>query len=131
MVPGLPFDRREARELLELVGRRLDQRQLPVLRQHQQQILGWQQHELAVAVASALPRALAVLEIDAREDAAVEAEGMALVNDEVVEIGLQPGRGPALFDGPSAGAVCDRDAARAALRAGDDQDAAVRGQGRL
>ena len=35
-------------------------------------------------------RALPVLEVDAREDATVEAEGMAFVNDEVVEVRLQP-----------------------------------------
>ena len=80
-----------------------DERQLALFRQHQQQILIGQQHELAVAVASALPLALAVLEIDAREDAAVEAVGMPLVDDEVVEIRLQPARCPALLDGPSAG----------------------------
>ena len=34
-----------------------------------------QQNELTIAVASALPLALAVLEVDAGEDAAVEAEG--------------------------------------------------------
>ncbi len=56
---------------------------------------------------------------------------MAAVNDEVVEVGLQPDRGPALFGGPSAGAVRDREAARAALSTGGDQDAAVRGHGRL
>ena len=114
VVPGLALDRREPRDLRELVGGRPDQRQFALLRQHQQQVLVGQQDELAMAVASALPLALAVLEVDAREDAAVEAEGMALVNDEVVEVGLQPDRRPALFDGPSAGSVRDRDAARAA-----------------
>src|SRR5262249_11396795 len=89
------------------------------------------QNELAVAVASALPLALAVLEVDAREDAAVEAEGMALVNDKVVEVGLEPNRGPALFDPPSAGVMHHREAADAAVIADADQDVAVRGQGRL
>ena len=101
--------RRQPRELLVLVRRRADQRQLAVLRQHQQQILIGQQHQLAVAVPSALPLALAVGEIDAREDVAVEAEGMALVHDEVVEIRLQPVRGPALLDGPSASRMRDRE----------------------
>jgi hypothetical protein len=50
-----------------------------VLRDHEQQVLLREQHQLAVAVASALPRAPAVHQIDAREDAAVEAEGVALV----------------------------------------------------
>src|ERR1039458_5153445 len=114
VVPGLALERREPRELRELIGDRPDQRQLTLFRQHQKQVLIGQQDELAVAVASALPLALAVLEVDAREDAAVEAEGIAIMNDEVVEVGLQPIRGPALFDGPSAGSTRDREAARAA-----------------
>src|SRR5215471_18287452 len=130
VVPGLALDRLEPRQLRELVRGRPDKSQLSLLRQHQQQVLVGQQNELTVAVASALPLALAVLEVDAREDAAVEAEGMAFVNDEVVEVGLQPVRRPSRFDGPSAGAVCDPDAARAAVLAGD-QDVAVRRQGRL
>jgi hypothetical protein len=97
MVPGLALDCLEPRELLELVGSRSHQRQLTLLRQHQQQVLVGQQDELAVAVPSALPPAIAILEVDAREDAAVEAEGMALVDDEVIEVGLQPGRAPSAF----------------------------------
>src|SRR5262249_33884778 len=89
VVPGLALDRWESRELRELVRGRPDKSQLTPLRQHQQQVLVSQQDELAVAVASALPLALAVLEVDAREDVAVEAVGMTLVNDEVVEVGLQ------------------------------------------
>src|SRR5262245_55271178 len=84
MVPGLALDRLEARELGELIGRRLDQRQLALLRQRQQQILVRQQYDLAVAVASALPLALAVFEADACENAAVEAEGVPLMRDEIV-----------------------------------------------
>src|SRR5450432_1541480 len=80
VVPGLALDRREPRELRELIGGRPDLRQHALLRQHQQQVLVVQQDQLAVAVASALPLALAILEVNAREDAAVEAEGMALVN---------------------------------------------------
>ncbi|MDQ5840728.1 MAG: alcohol dehydrogenase, partial [Chloroflexota bacterium] len=49
-------------------------------------------------------------------------ERMGLVNDEVVEVGLQPDRGPALVDGPSAGSVRDRDAARAASCVDAEQD---------
>ena len=129
VVPGLALDRREPRELYELVGGRIDQRQLTFFRHYQQQVLVGQQDDLAVAVASALPLALAVLEVDARENAAVEAVGMTIMNDEVVEVGLQPVRGPALFGSPSAGSVRDRDAANAAIRA--DQDIAIRGHGRL
>src|SRR6185503_6409136 len=97
MVPGLALDGLELRALGELVGRRVDQRQLAVLRQDQQQVLIGQQHELAVAVAAALPLAAAVREIDAREDPAVEAVRMALVEYEVVVVRLQPGRGPTLL----------------------------------
>src|SRR5205814_9320089 len=117
VVPGLAFDRRESRELSELVCGRPDERQLTFLRQHQQQVLIRQQHDLAVAVASVLPLALAVLQVDARETAAVEAESMAFVDDEVVEVGLQPDRGPALLDGPSAGSVPDRDTTHASAPA--------------
>ncbi|HXB68099.1 MAG TPA: hypothetical protein VNY05_07640 [Candidatus Acidoferrales bacterium] len=74
---------------------RRHQSQLAFLRQHQQHVLVREQDELAVAVASALPRWLAVLEVDAREHAAVKAEGMVIVNHEVVEVWLQRGRRPA------------------------------------
>src|SRR5262249_21741146 len=90
VVPGLALDCRGPRNLLEPFGGRPDQRQFTLLRQHQQQVLVRQQDELAVAVASALPLAIAVLKVDARENAAIEAKRMALVNDEVVEIRLQP-----------------------------------------
>src|ERR1700681_1388489 len=90
VVPGLALHRREPRDLGELVGNRRDTRKLALPRQHQQQVLVTQQEQLAVAVASALPLALAVLEVDASEDAAVEPEGMAVVYDEVFEIGLKP-----------------------------------------
>ena len=134
VIPGLPLDRREPRELGELIGGRPDQRQLALFRQHQQQVLIGQQDELSIAVASALPFPAAVLEVDAGEDTAVEAEDMAIVNDEVVEVGLQPARGSALLDRPSAGFTRDRDAARAnssrrAHRA--DQKIAVHRLGRL
>src|ERR1700676_1169801 len=134
MVPGLALDGRESRNLRELVGGRPDQRQLTLLRHHQQQILIGQQDELAAAVASALPLAGAVLEVDAREGAAVEAVGMVPVYDEVVEVGTQPVRRPALADGPAAGPVRDPEAADAepAGAAGRaDQDVAARDQRRL
>jgi hypothetical protein len=54
-----------------------------------------------MAVASALPQARAILDVGAGEDAAVEAEDIAFVDDEVVEVRLQRARRPALFDGPS------------------------------
>ena len=77
-------------EFRELVGGRANQRRLTLLRQHQQHVLVGRQDELPAAVASAFPLALAVLDVDAREDVAIEAVGMALVNDEVAEVGLQP-----------------------------------------
>ena len=86
-------------------------------------------------VASALPLAPAVGEIDAGEEAPVEAVGMALVNDEIVEVGLQPNRRPALFDGPSRGSMRDRDAAHADFPADSgaaaEQEVAAREYGRL
>src|SRR5713226_5656951 len=79
VVPRLALDRGKPRELFELVWSCADERQLTFLRQHQQQVLIGQQEDLAVAVASALPLARAVVEVDAGEDVAVEAEGMAFV----------------------------------------------------
>src|SRR5262245_37036733 len=98
MVPGLTFDRFESRNFRELIGDRLDQRQFAFFRQDEQQILIGQENELAVAITSTLPFALAVIEVDGGQDAAVEAEGMTFVNDEIVVIGLQSVRRPALFD---------------------------------
>ena len=66
-----------------------------------------------MSVASAFPTALAVGEIDARQDAPVEAERMAFVDDEIVEVRLEPGRRPALLDAPSFGTVGYRDPADA------------------
>ena len=91
MVPRLAFDGREPRERPELVRSRPDQRQFAFFRQDQQHVLVGQERQLAVAVAPALPLAHAVLHTDARENAAVEAEGVAFVNDLVVEVRLQPG----------------------------------------
>ena len=87
VVPGLTLDRRESCELSEPVGSRIDQRQLTLLCHHQQQVLIGQQDELAGAVTATFPFALSVLGVDAREDAAVEAEGVAFVNNEVAELG--------------------------------------------
>ena len=58
------------------------------------------------------------------------------MDDKVVEVGLQPDRGPALFNGPSAGLVPDRDTAHAGSGAAEpgaaaDEDVAVRSHGRL
>src|SRR5688572_26239316 len=64
VVPGLAVDGFESRNLGELVGRGVDQRDLSLFGEHQQQVLVGEQDELAVTVASALPRARAVLEPD-------------------------------------------------------------------
>src|SRR5687768_13576289 len=98
MVPGLALDRLESRELCERGRTRRDKRQLALFGQHQQQILVRQHDHLPVAVASPLPVALAIGEIDGREDATVEAERMAVMRDEVIEVRLQSSRCPALFD---------------------------------
>src|SRR5687767_10084822 len=102
MVPGLAGDARRAAEFLEPFRRRADKRQLSFFRQHEQRIVVRQQHKLAAAVAAALPLPRAVRQVDAREDGAVEAERVPLVNDEVVEPWLEAIRGPALADRPSA-----------------------------
>src|SRR5580698_4324254 len=130
MVPGLAVERRKPGKLRKLIGSRPHQRQFTLLRQHQQQALIGQQHELAIAVAAALPFALAVFKIDAREDASVEAEGITIVNYEVVEIGLQSIRGPTLLNAPSGGPMPHCQAARAATVADADENVAVRGQSR-
>src|SRR5258706_1314610 len=97
MVPGFALDRLEPRELSELLRRRSDERQLAFLGRHEQQVLIGQQDQLTVAVSSTLPFALTVLEVKAREDAAVEAECVTSVNDEVVEVRLQCCRRPTLL----------------------------------
>src|SRR5688500_5836030 len=88
-----------------------------------------------MAVAFALPFALTVFEIDASEVAAIEAEGKVLVNDEIVEVGLQSGGGPTLCGGPSTGSLCDRNSAYSNFGAeagtATDQYVAVGGDGRL
>ncbi len=85
VVPGPAFDRGETRELVEPVGTRRDEGQLAALGQHEQDALLAQQDELAVAVTPAFPLTLAVVDVDTREDAAVEAVGVPLVHDEVAE----------------------------------------------
>src|SRR5687768_11726308 len=74
-----------------------------------QQILIGQEHELSISVSPAFPLALAVVEIDTRENASVESERMAFVNDEVVEVRLETVGRPSLRDRPSAAIVRERD----------------------
>src|SRR5690349_20929004 len=87
-----------------------------------------------MTVASALPLAGTILEVDAGKDARVKSVCMTIVDDEVVEIRLQPGRCPAFIGAPSAWSVDHLQAPRAksARRiAGAEQKVAVCGHSRL
>ena len=53
------------------------------------------------------------------------------MDDEVVEVGLEPDRGPLLLDGPAARAAPDGEAAQTLALAGAHQQVAVRGLGGL
>ncbi len=86
---------------------------------------------MAIAIAPALPLALAVRQTDAGQNTAIEAEGVVLVNDKVIEVRLQPLGRPALFGGPSVGSVHNPDTARTAFAAGGEQDVPIRRHGRL
>ena len=112
MVPSLAADRRNARDLLELIRRGAHQRQITFFGKHQQQVLLGQQDELATAITAALPYTSAVSEVDARENAAIEAEGVPIVNDEVVEERLQPIRRPSFLGAPSTRSTRDRHTSR-------------------
>src|SRR5687767_11332551 len=90
VVPGLAVERGGLCDFRVLVRCRADQCQLTVFGDYEQQILLGQQEQLPVAVATALPVALAVLEVDRREDVAVETDRVAFVDDEVVEVRLEP-----------------------------------------
>jgi hypothetical protein len=72
MVSGLALYSWEVGELRRLVGRCFHQYDPAILRQHQQNTLIAQPDKLAIAIASALSHALAVLQVDAGEDAAIE-----------------------------------------------------------
>src|SRR5262245_43777490 len=59
---------------------------------------------------------------------------MAFVNDEILEVRLQPVRGPAFFDGPPPGPARDRDTAQSdsgESGAAADQDVGARDHVRL
>jgi hypothetical protein len=66
--------------------------------------------------AAAFPPAFAIGEVNAGEEAAVEAESVAVVADEIIEVGFEADRGPSLFGGPSGGLVHDGDTADAQAR---------------
>ena len=72
-----------------LVGGCGHEHEVPLLRNDEQKILLGEQEHLTGAVTAALPDALAGLEVDGREDRAIEAVGVALVDHEVAEVRLQ------------------------------------------
>src|SRR4051794_23116213 len=77
---------------------------------------------------------MTVAEIDAGQDVAVETEGVPVVNDEVVEIWLQTGGGPALCHLPSirfTGETQTSDAQSTRCRNCIHQNVTVARQGRL
>ena len=125
---------RHPRPLVEPRGRRVHQRQVSPLGQDEQEVLVGQQQELPVAVAAALPGTLTRLQVDAGQDAAVEAVGVALVRHEVVEVRLQTRRRPPRFGRPAA-VLPGRPRRRHALQPGEavraDQDIATGGHRRL
>ena len=74
---------------------RPDEGEIAVFGEDEEKILIWEQEHLAVAIAAALPDALAVFEIDTGENAGLQAVGVTFVNDGVVEIRFKRQRGPA------------------------------------
>ena len=75
VVPGLALYCRRPRPLGGPRGRRVYQRQVSLLAQDEEQVLVGQQQELPLAVAAPLPGTLIRLDVDAGQDAAVEAVG--------------------------------------------------------
>ena len=67
MVPGLPLDCLESRQLLVLLRSGFEQRYFPLLRDEEQQVLVREQEYLARAVASLFPFQFAFVEGDASE----------------------------------------------------------------
>ncbi len=66
-----------------------------------------------MAVAAPLPAPLAVGQVDRGEESVVETVRMPRVDDEVVVIGLEPLRGPAVLGRPTGRPVGNRNAAHA------------------
>src|SRR5262249_29698057 len=86
---------------------------------------------LAVAVPTALPFALPVLEVDAGKNAAVETKRVTIVNHEIVEIWFQAVRGPPFFHFPTVRRLRRRQAPQTATVGHADQHIALRRQRRL
>src|SRR5215213_9456191 len=131
MVPCLALECRKLRKRRELIRLRLYQRELTLFRHNEQQALIGQQDHLAVTVSLAFPLELAVLEIDARQRAAIKTVSMSIMNDEIVEPGIQFLRRPALLNGPAAGSLRDGETSYAATIAHANQNVASRGRDRL
>ena len=131
VVPCLATDPRVPGDLLEPIGSCSDGHQISALGQDQQQVLVGQQQQLAMAVPAALPLPASVVDVDAGKNAAIEPECMALMHDEIVEVGLQPRGFPALGNAPLAGVARDGDAAQAEAVTLRDQQASLPDRSRL
>ena len=80
MVPRFSLDRLELRDLGVLVGGCCHECEVALLRDDEQKILLGEQEHLAGPVTAALPDALSGLEVDGREDRAIEAVGVSFVD---------------------------------------------------
>ncbi len=85
-VPGLAFEGGEAGDFRELVGSGAHEHEFSAFGDDDEVVAGEQ--ELAVAVAPALPLALACLHVDAGEDAFVQPVDVAVVQDGAIELVL-------------------------------------------
>jgi hypothetical protein len=73
MIPGLPaYCLKTAQDALLIWGG-LHQHDLPLLGEDEQEVLFGEEEHLAVAIAARPPAVLALAQVDAREEAAVEA----------------------------------------------------------
>jgi hypothetical protein len=124
VVPGLAFERGNFSNLGKPRRRCLDEGEFTIFGEDEEKILIRKQEHLAVAVAAALPDALTVVEADAGEDPGVEAVGVTLMNDRVVEIRLEGQGGPTRIDRPAVGAPDGVDAAGTLRLGRGDENAA-------
>ena len=89
MIPRLPGEHFELRDFAVLLRSGLEKNKLPLLAEDNQHAGIDDQEHLSVPVAPTLPATLPGLEVDAREDARVEAVRVAIVFEEIVEVRLQ------------------------------------------
>src|SRR5690349_19791550 len=94
MVPSFAFDRLEPRDFVVLLRIRLDENQLPILRDHKKYWLIGEQQHLAGAVSSSLPFQFSGRQVDAAEDVSIKAVDMAAMINEVAEIRFDPAAVP-------------------------------------